>query len=46
MATTYDAIYNLAANKLTDPELALLPEDELEELFHGYLMSAISQFRK
>lgn len=46
MATTYDAIYNLAANKLTDPELALLQDDELEELFHGYLMSAISQFRK
>ena len=46
MATTYDAIYNLAANKLTDPEIALLSSDDLEEMFHDYLISAISQFRK
>lgn len=46
MATTYDAIYKLAANKITDPEIALLSDDDLEELFHDYLMSATSQFRK
>lgn len=46
MATTYDAIYNIAANKITDPEIALLPQDDLEEMFHDYLISAISQFRK
>lgn len=46
MSTTYDAIYNLAASKITDPEIALLPQDDLEELFHGYLMSAIPQCRK
>lgn len=46
MATTYDAIYNIAANKITDPEIALLPPDDLEEMFHDYLISAISQFRK
>ena len=46
MATSYEEIYNLAANKITDPEIALLSGDELEELFHSYLTSAISQFRK
>lgn len=46
MATTYDAIYNIAASKITDPEIALLPPDDLEEMFHDYLISAISQFRK
>ena len=46
MATTYDAIYKLAANKITDPEIAILSDDDLEELFHDYLMSATSQFRK
>lgn len=46
MATTYDVIYNIAANKITDPEIALLSSDDLEEMFHDYLISAISQFRK
>ena len=46
MATTYDAIYNIAASKITDPEIALLSSDDLEEMFHDYLISAISQFRK
>ena len=46
MATTYDAIYNIAASKITDPEIALLSSDDLEEIFHDYLISAISQFRK
>ena len=46
MATTYDAIYNIAASKITDPEIALLSSDDLEEMFHDYLINAISQFRK
>ena len=46
MATTYDATYNIAASKITDPEIALLSSDDLEEMFHDYLISAISQFRK
>ena len=46
MATTYDTIYNIAASKITDPEIALLPPDDLEEMFHDYLMSAIAQCRK
>lgn len=46
MATSYEEIYNLAANKITDPEIALLLPEDIEELFHGYLISAITKFRK
>ena len=46
MATSYEEIYNLAANKITDPEIALLLPEDIEELFYGYLMSAIPKFRK
>ena len=46
MATSYEEIYNLAANKITDPEIALLSPEDIEELFHGYLISAIHKFRK
>ena len=46
MATSYEEIYNLAANKITDPEIALLLPEDIEELFHGYLISAIHKFRK
>lgn len=46
MSTTYEEIYDLASRKLTDVELPLLPEEELEDIFHGYLLSSIAQFRK
>ena len=46
MATSYEEIYSLAANKITDPEIALLSQEDIEELFHGYLISAIPKFRK
>ena len=46
MATSYEEIYNLASNKITDPEIALLSQEDIEELFHGYLISAITKFRK
>ena len=46
MAPSYEEIYNLAANKITDPEIALLLPEYIEELFHGYLISAIPKFRK
>lgn len=46
MATSYEEIYNLASNKITDPEIAFLSQEDIEELFHGYLISAIPKFRK
>lgn len=33
-------------NKLEDPTLAMLPEEDLENMLHGYLMSAIAKHRK
>ena len=46
MATSYEEIYNLAANKITDPEIALLLPEDIGELFHGYLISALPQLGK
>ena len=46
MATPYETIYNRALSKLEDPQLAMLPEEDLEEILHDYLMSAIAKHRK
>ena len=46
MATPYETIYNRALSKIEDPQLAMLPEEDLEEMLHGYLMSAIAKHRK
>lgn len=44
--TSYETIYNRALSKLEDPTLAMLPEEDLENMLHGYLMSAIAKHRK
>ena len=44
--TSYDEIYNRAARKITDFNLASMSYVDLEDAFHGYLISSISQFRK
>lgn len=46
MATPYEIIYNRALSKIEDPTLAMLPEEDLENMLHGYLMSAIAKHRK
>ena len=46
MATPYETIYNCALAKIEDPTLAMLPEEDLENMLHGYLMSAIAKHRK
>ena len=46
MATPYETIYNQALSKIEDPTLAMLPEEDLENMLHGYLMSAIAKHRK
>ena len=46
MATPYETIYTRCLAKLEDPTLAMLPEEDLEEMLHGYLMSAIAKHRK
>lgn len=44
--TSYETIYNRALNKLEDPQLLMMPEEDLEEMLHGYLLSAIAKHRK
>lgn len=44
--TPFSEIYERAASKIEDPELALLSEEDLEDMFHGWLNNAIAQFRK
>lgn len=46
MATLYSTVYDRALSKITDYELANLPEYDLEAMLHGYLLSAIAKFRK
>lgn len=46
MATPYETVYNRALAKLTDYDLAYLPEEDMEDMLHSWLVSAISKFRK
>jgi hypothetical protein len=44
--TSYEALYNVALSKISDPQLAMLPEEDLEELLCGWMKSAIAKHRK
>lgn len=44
--TLYSTLYERCLQKLEDPQLAMLPEEDLEEILHGYLLSAIAKHRK
>lgn len=44
--TSYETVYNRCLAKIEDPTLAMLPEEDLEEMLHGYLLSAIAKHRK
>lgn len=46
MATSYEIIYDRATRRLTDFDLAAMSDVDLEDTLHGYLLSAIAQFRK
>lgn len=39
--TSYEAIYKRALAQITDPLLAMLPEEDLENMLYGWLMDAI-----
>lgn len=39
--TSYEVIYNRALSSITDPLLAQLPEADLENMLHDWLMDAI-----
>lgn len=44
--TQYSTLYEKCLSKIEDPTLAMLPEEDLEEMLHSYLMSAIAKHRK
>lgn len=44
--TSYETIYNVALSKITDPQLAILPEEDLENMLYGWMRSAIAKHRK
>ena len=46
MATPYSKIYEQALSKLTDYDLACMPEDDLQLMLRGWLNGAIAKFRK
>ena len=46
MATPYSKIYDRALAKLTDYDLAYLPEEDFQFMLRGWLVSSISKFRK
>lgn len=39
--TSYEAIYNRALAQITDPLLAQIPEEDLSNMLHDWLMNAI-----
>ena len=46
MATPYSIVYDRALAKLTDYDLAFVPDDDLQLMLRGWLKSAIAKFRK
>lgn len=44
--TSYASLYNVALSKITDPQLAMLPEEDLEGMLYGWMRSAIAKHRK
>lgn len=46
MATPYSTIYERALAKITDYDLAIMPEENFQLMLRGWLQSAISKFRK
>ena len=44
--TSYEVLYNTALSKITDPQLAMLPEEDLEDMLYGWMKSAIAKHRK
>ena len=43
--TSYATLYSRCLAKLDDPMLAILAEEDLENMLYGYLMSAVAKYR-
>lgn len=46
MGTSYAQVYNRFLQKITDYKLLQLADDDIQQLLHGYLVSAITKFKK
>lgn len=44
--TSYEIVYTRCLAKLEDPTLAMLPEEDLENMLYGWMLSAIAKHRK
>ena len=44
--TQYSTLYDRCLSKIEDPTLAALPDEDLEKVVHGWMMSAIAKHRK
>ena len=44
--TLYSTLYERCLDKIEDPQFVMLPEEDLEHMLHGYLLSAIAKHRK
>lgn len=44
--TQYSTLYEKCLSKIEDPQLAMLPEEDLEGILHGWMVSAIAKHRK
>ena len=44
--TQYSTLYERALAHITDPTLAMLPEEDLESMLYGWMLSAIAKHRK
>ena len=45
MATPYSKIYDRFLSSITDYDLAYLPDDDIENVVHGWLLIAIADFQ-
>lgn len=44
--TLYSTLYERCLDKIEDPQLAMLSDEDLRHVLHGYLVSAIAKHRK
>ena len=44
--TQYSTLYEKCLSKIEDPQLAMLPEADLEDILYGWMVSAIAKHRK
>lgn len=44
--TLYEDVYNRCLSRITDPTLVMLPDEDLDNMLHGWMLSAIAKHRQ